>query len=87
VSSRDLQDAISEGFDDIEMLKHHTTTTMGPCRGRMCQLSAIHVCASQTHRGMGEIGTTTARPPQPAGHIGLPGRSAPPSRPAYSVAL
>ncbi len=70
VSTRDLQDAISEGFDHIETLKRYTTVTMGPCQGRMCQLSAIGICALETHRSMGETGTTTTRPPNPSVTLG-----------------
>lgn len=70
VSAKDLQDAIAEGFDHIETLKRYTTTTMGPCQGRMCQLSAIAICARQTHRSMDETGTTTARPPNPSVTLG-----------------
>ncbi|MGH9326140.1 MAG: 2Fe-2S iron-sulfur cluster-binding protein [Terriglobia bacterium] len=70
VSGRDLQDAIHEGFDHIETLKRYTTATMGPCQGRMCQLSAISICAHETRRNMGETGTTTARPPNPSVTLG-----------------
>jgi sarcosine oxidase subunit alpha len=70
VSMKDLQDAISEGFDHIETLKRYTTATMGPCQGRMCQLSAIGICAVETHRSMDETGTTTARPPNPSVTLG-----------------
>jgi sarcosine oxidase subunit alpha len=70
VSSKDLRDAIGEGFDHIETLKRYTTTTMGPCQGRMCQLPAIRVCASQTRGSIGETGTTTSRPPNPSVTLG-----------------
>lgn len=70
VSSQDLVDAITEGFDHIETLKRYTTTTMGPCQGRMCQLPAIGVCARQTSRSMGETGLTTSRPPNPGVTLG-----------------
>lgn len=70
VSSTDLQNAIVEGFDQIEILKRYTTTTMGPCQGRMCQFSAINVCARQTNRSLTDIGTTTARPPNPSVTLG-----------------
>ncbi|PYV32573.1 MAG: hypothetical protein DMG22_12930 [Acidobacteria bacterium] len=70
VSSKDLQDAIAEGFDHIETLKRYTTATMGPCQGRMCQLSAISVCAHETQRSMGATGTTTSRPPNPSVTLG-----------------
>jgi len=70
VSSHDLVNAIDEGFDHIETLKRYTTTTMGPCQGRMCQLSAIGVCALRTGRSMADTGVTTARPPNPGVTLG-----------------
>ncbi len=73
VSSQDLTDAIEEGFDHIETLKRYTTTTMGPCQGRMCQLPAISVCARQTGRSMAGTGVTTARPPNPGVTLGALG--------------
>ncbi|MGH8693108.1 MAG: 2Fe-2S iron-sulfur cluster-binding protein [Burkholderiales bacterium] len=70
VTSRDLTDAIEEGFDQIETLKRYTTTSMGPCQGRMCQLNAVGVCAQATGRAVGQIGVTTARPPSPPVSLG-----------------
>ena len=70
VSTKDLEDAIGEGFDHIETLKRYTTATMGPCQGRMCQLAAIGICARQTGRTMDETGTTTSRPPAPSVTLG-----------------
>lgn len=70
VSSKDLCDGIAEGFDQIETLKRYTTATMGPCQGRMCQLSAIGVCALETGRSFGQTGMTTSRPPNPGVTLG-----------------
>jgi sarcosine oxidase subunit alpha len=70
VTAGDLQQAIAEGFDTIETLKRYTTTSMGPCQGKMCQLSAIKLCAEATGRGMERTGTTVARPPNPAVTLG-----------------
>ncbi len=70
VSTADVRDAIQEGFDHIETLKRYTTLTMGPCQGRMCQLSGIGVCAHETGRSMGETGVTTSRPPNPSVSLG-----------------
>jgi sarcosine oxidase, subunit alpha len=70
VSSQDLCDGIVEGFDQIEMLKRYTTATMGPCQGRMCQLSAIGVCARETGRSIAQTGMTTSRPPNPGVTLG-----------------
>jgi len=70
VSSKDLCDSIAEGFDHIETLKRYTTATMGPCQGRMCQLSAIGVCAHETGRSIANTGVTTFRPPNPGVTLG-----------------
>ena len=70
VSSQDLCDGIAEGFDHIETLKRYTTATMGPCQGRMCQLSAIGICAHETGRSTAETGVTTSRPPNPGVTLG-----------------
>jgi len=71
VSSKDLCDGVAEGFDQIETLKRYTTVTMGPCQGRMCQLSAIEVCAHETGRSAGQTGVTTSRPPNPGVTLGV----------------
>ncbi|HTF44530.1 MAG TPA: hypothetical protein VK641_11560, partial [Terriglobales bacterium] len=70
VSCKDLCDGVNEGFDVIETLKRYTTATMGPCQGRMCQLSAIGICAKETGRTLGETGVTTSRPPNPSVTLG-----------------
>jgi sarcosine oxidase subunit alpha len=70
VTSTDLCDGIAEGFNQIETLKRYTTATMGPCQGRMCQFSAIGVCARETGRSIGETGMTTSRPPNPGVTLG-----------------
>ena len=70
VSSQDLCDGVAEGFDHIETLKRYTTTTMGPCQGRMCQLNAIGVCAHESGRKIAETGVTTSRPPNPSVTLG-----------------
>ena len=41
VTTDDLDFAIDEGFDSLELAKRYTTVTMGPCQGRMCQLASI----------------------------------------------
>jgi sarcosine oxidase, subunit alpha len=77
VSANDLCDGVAQGFDQIETLKRYTTATMGPCQGRMCQLSTIGVCARETGRSMAETGVTTSRPPNPSVTLGAlagPGR-------------
>lgn len=63
VSLHDVRTAIDEGFDHIETLKRYTTTTMGPCQGKMCHQAAISLCAEQTGQSIQETGRTTSRPP------------------------
>lgn len=63
VTTKDIDAAIAEGFDQIETLKRYTTVTMGPCQGKMCQLASIAVCAERTGKTIGQTGRTTSRPP------------------------
>jgi sarcosine oxidase, subunit alpha len=63
VTAKDIKLSIEEGYDSIELSKRYTTTTMGPCQGRMCQLPAVRLMANETGQSLEEIGTTTARPP------------------------
>ena len=63
MTTKDIDAAIAEGFDQIETLKRYTTVTMGPCQGKMCQLASIAVCAQRTGKTIGQTGRTTSRPP------------------------
>jgi sarcosine oxidase subunit alpha len=63
VTKKDLQISVQEGFDTAELSKRYTTTTMGPCQGRMCQVAASQVLAEETGQSLEGVGTTTARPP------------------------
>lgn len=62
ITAKDIDWAVAEGFDNIETLKRYSTTTMGPCQGKMCARNAIAACARATGRGIAETGTTTSRP-------------------------
>jgi sarcosine oxidase subunit alpha len=63
VTTKELTQAVWEGFDSIELAKRYSTVTMGPCQGRMCQLACIRLVADATGRPPAEIGSTTSRPP------------------------
>jgi sarcosine oxidase, subunit alpha len=63
VTAKDIKLSVAEGYDSIELAKRYTTVTMGPCQGRMCQLSSIRLMAQETGQDLGTVGTTTARPP------------------------
>ena len=81
VTTKDMKRAIGEGFDSIELAKRYTTTTMGPCQGKLCHLSSIRVYAEQTRMYESAIGTTTARPPWAPVELGLlAGRELTPAR-------
>jgi sarcosine oxidase, subunit alpha len=81
VTAKDIHASVAEGYDSIELSKRYTTTTMGPCQGRMCQLPAIRLMAAETGQGLEEIGTTTARPPWQAVPMGtLAGRPFEPAK-------
>ena len=71
VTEKDLQRAIAEGFDSLELAKRYTTVTMGPCQGKLCQVASIRLLARETETAEEAIGTTTARPPWAPVELGL----------------
>ncbi|HEU0023452.1 MAG TPA: 2Fe-2S iron-sulfur cluster-binding protein [Thermoleophilaceae bacterium] len=81
VTAKDIHLSVEEGYDSIELSKRYTTTTMGPCQGRMCQLSAVRLMAEETGQSLEEVGTTTSRPPWHAVPMGaLAGRPFEPAK-------
>ncbi len=71
VTAKDIHVSVAEGYDSIELSKRYTTATMGPCQGRMCQLTAIRLMASETGQSLEQVGTTTSRPPWHAVPMGV----------------
>ncbi|MER3487375.1 MAG: aminomethyltransferase [Chloroflexota bacterium] len=71
VTTKDIERAIAEGFDSIELAKRYTTVTMGPCQGRLCHRAAVRLYAEKTGVDPAAIGTTTARPPWAPVPLGL----------------
>jgi sarcosine oxidase subunit alpha len=63
VTTKDLGQAVAEGFDHVETLKRYATVGMGPCQGKVCGQTATEVCARLTGRDIGTVGSTTSRPP------------------------
>ncbi|MDP6981759.1 MAG: 2Fe-2S iron-sulfur cluster-binding protein [Candidatus Latescibacteria bacterium] len=63
VTDTDIETAVAEGYDRIELLKRYSTVGMGPCQGRMCGLNSIRLCAQNTGQSVQETGRTTGRPP------------------------
>ena len=78
VSLHDVEQAINEGFADIQTLKRYTTVTMGPCQGKMCGRALAGICSAHSGSNSGEpMGDayTTSRPPyQPVPLAALAGR-------------
>lgn len=63
VTAKDVSDAVTEGYGDIELLKRYTTFAMGPCQGRMCQANVRALCSRESGQPMEEVFPTTSRPP------------------------
>ena len=52
MTAKDIHLSVEEGYDSIELSKRYTTTTMGPCQGRMCQLPAVRLMAEETGQSL-----------------------------------
>ena len=63
VTEKDVDTAIAEGYNSVELLKRYSTISMGPCQGKMCSQNALHLCARANGWSIPQTGTTTARPP------------------------
>ena len=66
IQPRDLDDAIDEGFDDIQLLKRYTTAGMGPAQGKLTNLLVARHLARRRQCPASEVGQVTARPPAAA---------------------
>jgi sarcosine oxidase subunit alpha len=77
----DLENALTEGYEHIELLKRFTTNGMGPSQGRHASVPAVRLAARATGATMDETGNTTSRPPVGQVKIGhLAGRTFEPVR-------
>jgi sarcosine oxidase subunit alpha len=85
VTAKDIHVSVEEGYDSIELCKRYTTATMGACQGRMCELHAVRLIAQQIGRDLGEVGTTTTRPPCTPIPMGV--LAGPPFEPAKRSAI
>ncbi|CAM2170374.1 FAD-dependent oxidoreductase [Paraburkholderia sacchari] len=59
---KDFENAVQEGFDNIELLKRFSTNGMGPSQGKHSNMNGLRVLARLTGKAPQEVGTTTARP-------------------------
>ena len=62
-TAKDIKLALREGFMSIEHVKRYTTTGMGTDQGKLGNMHALGIIADTTGVKMGEVGTTTFRPP------------------------
>jgi sarcosine oxidase subunit alpha len=88
VSSSDIGVAVREGFTDIQTLKRYTTSTMGPCQGKMCHRTFVEEIAERTGGTISETGRTTSRPPVqgvPLGALAGPGHMPRKRTPLYDL--
>lgn len=63
VSSKDVVQAQSEGFESVEHLKRYTTLGMGTDQGKLSNLPGLSLMAEITQQSIPDVGTTTFRPP------------------------
>ena len=69
---KDFENAVQEGYDNIELLKRFTTVGMGPSQGKHSNMTALRLLARLTGKSPQQVGTTTARPffhPVPMSHL------------------
>ena len=78
VSVHDIEQAIDEGFADVQTLKRYSTVTMGPCQGKMCGRTLAGIRASYSANEWdpfpGDTYTTSRPPYQPITLSALAGR-------------
>ena len=62
-TAKDVKLALREGFRSIEHVKRYTTTGMGTDQGKLGNMHALGIISETAGAKMGELGTTTFRPP------------------------
>ena len=62
-TANDIKLALREGFKSIEHVKRYTTTGMATDQGKIANMHALGIISDITKTKMGELGTTTFRPP------------------------
>ena len=76
VTTKDLKQAITEGFDRIEHLKRYTTNSMGTDQGKISSINSLAIVSKLLKKEISEVGTTTYRPPYaPLSFAAIAGRN------------
>lgn len=68
---KDIKNAVSDGYSELELMKRYSTVGMGPSQGRHSALATARIVAAETGRTVGEVGITTSRPPFGPEKLGL----------------
>ena len=63
IQTKDIINTVKDGYDDIQLVKRYSTAGLGASQGRHTNLNMIRVVAKQTGKTLGQVGTTTYRPP------------------------
>ncbi len=63
VTTKDLKQAVVEGFDRIEHLKRFTTNSMGTDQGKISSINSLGLVSKILKKKISQVGTTTYRPP------------------------
>ncbi len=57
VTTKDIRQAITEGFDRIEHLKRYTTNSMGTDQGKISSINALGIVSDLLDKKVNEVGT------------------------------
>lgn len=60
---KDIQNAVAEGYDDLELVKRYSTAVMGPSQGRQSALNNLRVATEAAGKNLQGMSITTQRPP------------------------
>lgn len=63
VTTADIRNAASEGFDSVEHLKRYTTLGMGTDQGKTSNINGLGLLAQIKNQPIASLGVTTFRPP------------------------
>jgi len=63
ISEEDVENAIDQGYTDLEELRKKLRIGMGPCQGRVCIQLVARILEKKTGKKVAVIPLPTIRPP------------------------
>lgn len=63
ITERDVNNAIDDGYLDLESLKRYLGFSTGPCQGKNCLRDVVNILIERTKADPASIHPITARPP------------------------